>query len=378
MTNTLMRLVSVFCKSLRQQTRDVLSLGLALAFAPCMVLLYWLFFPSGSTTYAVLVLNPDACAGCVEALQKVTYADGKPLLVVRPVADRAQAEARLRNRDAAVLLILPPNFAQAAAKEAEDPATLTLVGDLTNPAYAVAAALTSGALDEYLQATSCQPRAMRLTEEPLGQSAARTEFENYVPGLLIFAVTMLIFQAAMTVTREVEAGTLRRLRLTRMTALDFLGGTSAALALVGVTALTLALATAWALGFRSQGPLWLAALVGAITSLSVVGVGLVVACFSHKVTQAFLIANFPLALFMFFSGAIYPMPRVPLFTLAGHAVGLYDILPPTHAVVALNKVLTLGQGIGDIAYELAALGVLSLLYFAAGVWLFQRTHLQAD
>jgi len=85
-----------------------------------------------------------------------------------------------------------------------------------------------------------------------------------------------------------------------------------------------------------------------------------------------------LALFMFFSGAVFPIPRVTLFTVGGRAIGLYDVLPPTHAVVALNKVLTLGAGLGDVIYELAALLILSAVYFAAGVWLFSRTHLRAD
>ena len=114
-----------------------------------------------------------------------------------------------------------------------------------------------------------------------------------------------------------------------------------------------------------------------MASLSVIGTGLVVACFSETVAQAFVIANFPLGLFMFFSGAMFPIPQVPLITIAGRSIGLYDILPPTHAVVALNKVLTLGADLGDVTYELAALLVLSVLYFAVGVWLFRRRHLRA-
>ena len=47
-------------------------------------------------------------------------------------------------------------------------------------------------------------------------------------------------------------------------------------------------------------------------------------------------------------------------------------------VVALNKVLTMGAGLGDVMYELAALLILSVVYFAVGVWLFSRTHLRAD
>jgi ABC-2 type transport system permease protein len=130
------------------------------------------------------------------------------------------------------------------------------------------------------------------------------------------------------------------------------------------------------LGFRSQGPLWAAIAIGAIASLSVIGVGLIVACFSRTVTQAFLIANFPLAFFMFFSGAMFPVPRLTLFTIGSQSVALFDILPPSHAVIALQKVFVLGARLSDVLYELIALTVLSGLYFAIGVWLFKRTQLR--
>jgi ABC-2 type transport system permease protein len=186
---------------------------------------------------------------------------------------------------------------------------------------------------------------------------------------------MLIFLAAMVVAREVESGTLRRLQITRMTSFDFLGGVTLAMLSLAVFSLLLTIATAVWLGFRSQGSLWVAVAVGAVASLSVIGAGLVVACFSRSVSQAFVIANFPLGLFMFFSGAIFPLPKVVLFQLAGHDVGLFDFLPPSHAVVALNKVLTLGAGLQEVTFELTALLLLSLLYFSAGVWLFQRLHM---
>jgi len=83
-----------------------------------------------------------------------------------------------------------------------------------------------------------------------------------------------------------------------------------------------------------------------------------------------------LFLMMFFTGTFMPVPGGELFTLGDHIFRIYDVLPPTHAVVALNKVLTLGEGLSAIQFELAALLALSVLYFAGGVWLFQRTHLR--
>ncbi|HZK49837.1 MAG TPA: ABC transporter permease, partial [Thermoleophilia bacterium] len=220
------------------------------------------------------------------------------------------------------------------------------------------------------------PSPVGLAEEPLGGSATRTEFEAYVPGLIVFSVMMLVFLTAMAVAREVESGTLRRLQLTRMTSFDLMVGVSVAPVLVGVTAVLLTFGTATMVGFHSQGPLWVAVLVCAVTSLCIVGAGLVVGALVKTVTQAFLAANFPLILFMFFSGAIFPVPRVTLFRLLGHSFGPYDVLPPTHAVAALGKVLTLGEGLGDVAYELSVLSVLSVAYFALGVWLFHRKWLR--
>ena len=74
-------------------------------------------------------------------------------------------------------------------------------------------------------------------------------------------------------------------------------------------------------------------------------------------------------------GAIYPIQQVTMLSLHGHAVGPYDVQPPKHAVTALGKVLTLDSSLGDVRFELAALVLLSLAYFALGVRLFDRRRM---
>ncbi len=387
-----MRFLSVFVKSMREQFRNLMVLALTLVFAPVFVFAYWLFFPAeGSTAYRVLVINEDqgmeidgapyhAGEEATDAIARVTYAGGTPLLTVRHVASTTEAEALLRDRQGVAYFRFPEDFSrQLAAARAGDPSASTELvfgGDLTNPYYPVAAILATSAVDSYVQQVTGLTPPVQYVEEPLAGSGSRTEFETYVPGMFIFAVIMLVFAASMTVAREVENGTLRRLQITRMTAFDLLGGTSLTLVIVGVAAEMLAFATAIALGFRSYGPVWAAVLVGAVTSVSVIGVGMIVAAFSRSVSQAFVIANFPLGVFMFLSGAIFPIPSVTLIEIAGQPIGLCDFLPPRHAVVALNKILTLGAGLDEVAYELVSLVVLSVLYFAIGVWIFQRRHLR--
>src|SRR5512133_157817 len=189
------------------------------------------------------------------------------------------------------------------------------------------------------------------------------------------AVVLMIFQAAMLPARDIETGALLRLRLSPITSLEYLGGLSIWMTLITILSVLVTFATAVALGFRSQGPLWLAVLIDIITALSIIAIGLIVACLSKTVSQAFVIANFPLGLLMFLTGAAFPLPRPTLFSLLGHSVSYADLLPPTHAVIALNKIFTLGAGAQDVLFELAALVLLTALYFGASVWLFQRTQM---
>lgn len=386
-----MRMWTVFLKTWREMSRDWWALGLTLVFSPLFVFGYWAFTQGSSTSYTVLVINQDqgaalpgggslqAAEGAIQAIQAVRYADGNPLLKVSRLDNLAQVERILKDRGAVAFLVIPPDFSRTIlalqSGDHSQSAQITFGGDLTNPYYAVGATLAIGAVDGYVIQTTGQKPLVKYVENALAGSAARTEFEIYTPGVMIFSVMMLIFLAAMVVAREVESGTLTRLQITRMTSFDFLGGVTLAMLSLAVLSLLITIQTAVWLGFRSLGPLWAAVVVGTVASLSVIGAGLLVACFSRSVSQAFVIANFPLGLFMFFSGAIFPLPKLVIFHLAGHDVGLFDFLPPAHAVVALNKVLTLGAGLQDVLYELTALILLSMLYFGVGVWLFQRLHM---
>ena len=380
-----MKILKIFWKTLKEQARDSVTLGLSLIIGSFFVLLYWLMIPSGSTTYGVMVQNLDTGPRGKEAinlLETLAYPSGDPLLDVMLVDNQQKAENVLKDRDAEVLLIIPDNFSitlQAVVDEKNPtPAQVTLVGDITNPYYAVGAVMAGSVIDEYVQIQTGEIPPIQFSEIALGASAGRSEFDLYIPGILIVSVVMLVFIVSMTITHEVETGTLRRLQMTSMKASELLIGISLPTILLGIVSLLLTLIVAIALGFTSQGSIFAALLIGGITAIAVVGIGLIVAAFSKSVSQAFIIANFPLIFFMFFSGAVYPIPRIILFQAAGINISLYDVLPPTHAVMALNKILTLGSGLSDVLYELVSLLILSLLYYLIGIWLFHRRHLRLE
>ena len=171
-----MKILKIFWKSLKEQARDWSTMSLSLIIGPFFVLLYWLMIPSGSTTYGVMVLNQDkgsSGADSITVMEALSYASGDPLLDVTTVTDRDEAETLLQDRDAEVLIIIPEDFSEtvlAASLEEETAASaITLVGDLTNPYYAVGAIMASSAIDEYLQDVTIETRPITIEEIPWGR-----------------------------------------------------------------------------------------------------------------------------------------------------------------------------------------------------------------
>ena len=420
-----MRLWSVFRKSVKEQLREPWGLLLTLGTAPFFVLLYWLFF-GGASFFRVLVVEEtdtspsmttakpsqakeakgakagvlgkksektDAGGGrgakakgedslgvqLVRLFESLKHPGGGRLLKASLLRTRGEAERELAQRQAAAAIILPRGFSSLLTGQEDGDAKkkeVKILGDFTDPSYASAAMILQQAIERFIREATQTAAPMEIKRLAVARSDRRTAFESYIPGLLILSVVMLIFSAAMTVTYEVEMGTLRRLQLSKLSAFSFLGGISLSQVLLGTIAISLTFLMALSLGFRSQGALWVAILVGALTSLSIMGIGMIVASFARSVTEAFLLSNFPLFLLMFFSGAIRPIPKLPLFALGGREIGLYDFLQPTHAVVALNKILTLGASLGDVLFELAAVLILAALYFVVGVILFHYRRMR--
>lgn len=53
----------------------------------------------------------------------------------------------------------------------------------------------------------------------------------------------------------------------------------------------------------------------------------------------------------------------------------YDILPLTYTANAFNKILNYGEGFGGVLFEIFMICLLTVIYFAAGLVLYQKRKL---
>jgi ABC-2 type transport system permease protein len=311
-------------------------------------------------------MNPDSQgAPLIEELEAQHYTDGRPIFDITQTADLEAADVALKEQTATALVTI-----------SRDDSSVTIKGDALYMRFYRASIILESVATRYADRVTGRPEIVQLVEEPVGIASPQTEFDIYAPGMMIFALLLVIPQTAMLVAREIRWGTLRRLRLTRLRAWDLLTGISLAQMIVAVAQVVVVFASALLMGFHNQGSLSLAVAVGLAVSFSAVGLGLIVACFMENDSQAINVGSTVTMIQVLLSGSFYQLPPLTVFTLAGHQIDLFDVFPATHGFLALQQVLCYGAGLREVSFRLGATLVLSVLYFGVGVAVFQRLQMQ--
>ena len=302
--------------------------------------------------------------GLVSELLATRYADGRPAF--RVVQNEAQEPVDEALRDHQVTAALSVDRANSGEL------TVTVRGDALYTRFYRAGTLLTSAINRYADRAAGRQPIVEVESEPISPGGPRTELDVYAPGMIVFGLLLIAPQTAMLVAREIRWRTLRRLRLTRMTAAHFLGGIALAQTVVAVFQVALMFGAALLMGFNNQGSLTLAMLIGVAISVSAIGQGLLVACFVENDSQAANVGSTVAMLQVFLSGAFYQLPPITIFTLAGHQIDLFDVFPAKHGFLALQQTLTFGDGLDAISFRLGATLVLSAISAAAGIALFHH------
>jgi len=387
-----MRLLSYLGKTFKENVREWKIFILALVFGPFFVYMMYAYFGAATPSYGLLVADLDTPVetGGGQTLQAgkvlaaawaaVRYPDGKPVFKITAAGDLEKARRSLKNRDADLLVVIPEGLSRAIVDQARGRAgvipPLKNIGDESSVRFMVAAAFADSVSYAYIGSALGKELPAFVEFEAAGSARPRTDFDLYVPALLVLAIIMVLFTAAASLIKEVDKGTITRLALSKLTTPEFLGAITVNQLFIGLAALGLTYLSAMSVGYRGAGSAALVLLVGAVSILSVVAFSLLVAAWMKTIYELLTVGVFPFFILMFFSESMFPLPRLTLFRLAGRAFYANDILPTALTVKAFNKILNFEAGFGEIAFELGAMLVLTVLYFAAGVWAFRARHLK--
>lgn len=386
-----MRILAFMRKTLLENLREWKILILTLVFAPAFVYMMWGYFHAATPAYSLLVVNhdtrgesessvPNEVRGLIATWEDAAHPDGRPVFDVTEVAGLPEALATIRNHNADLVVEIPAGFSQTLADFREDkseaPASLINHADEKSVRSSMAMALSDYTAYTYASQLTAAATPLDVSLQSLGSSRSLNEFDLYVPALLVLAIIMVLFTAATSLIKEVDQGTVTRLMLSKLRTTEFLTAVTINQVFIGVTALALAYLAALSCGYRSDGSMAMVLLIGAATTLGVVAIAVLTAAFLRSMFELLTVGTFPFFILMFFSEAMFPLPRIRVWEIGNNVLYANDVLPPTLGVRALNKVLNYGGGFEDIAFELSAVLILSAVYFVLGAWLFRRRHLR--
>ena len=389
-----MRILPLFKKAMIENFRDWKILIMGLTFAPFFVVLMYFYFGEAVESYRVLFINHDqgvitkdgnpfnAGQTLISEMMKIKYSDGTNMLKVSQEEELAEAQKRLKKKSVDVIVEIPENFSQILMDYKEgkrpDPAVVKTYGDPANAKYMMAAAWSDSIAYQFTVNWTGLKGPLQLETESLSQLQSLTDFDLYVPGLLALALMMLMFTAAATLIKEKDKGTLVRLRISNMVTSEWLLAVSLTQVIIGLLAVGLTYLTAVMFGYQTEGSLMSVTVVCVLSCVAIIAISFLVAALLRTIFDLMTIGCFPFFILMFFSGGMFPIPALKLFVVGGYTINVNDILPTSHSIGAMNKILNRGAGIGEVGFEMGAIVILSIVYFVAGIWLFTRRHMHAS
>ncbi|MGD9925176.1 MAG: ABC transporter permease [Pseudorhodoplanes sp.] len=319
---------------------------------------------------AVLVYeDSDLSRSILAALRNTSYFE-----ITRQAKSEAEMDYLIRSGQVLFGIEIPAGF-ERKVRRGERPAIL-VAADASDPvgtgtALGALEGIISTALarDRGLPATLQSQPAFEIRQHRRYNPAADTSL-NIVPGLLgtILTMTMLIF-TALSVTREIERGTMESLLSMPIRPLEIMLGKIAPYIIIGCLQAALIVITAVALfDVPIAGSITLLALLSMLFIATNLSIGYTFSTIAQNQLQAIQMS------FMFFlpnillSGFMFPFAGMPRWA---QVIG--EALPLTHYIRIVRGILLKGADIYDLHMEALALAGLMIVAMTLAVQRFRTT-----
>ncbi|MDP4222105.1 MAG: ABC transporter permease [Bacteroidota bacterium] len=378
-----MKTTACFIKTLRENLRDWKILILVLVFAPFFIYLMYMYMGGErSSVHRIVVINNDEkgpyAGELIKVWRSLNAENGKPVLEIQVVSDSTTAKRMVMNKDADLYVSIPDDFSDSFDRFLANRngliSPITSYGDRSNVKYISAASFVDYTTYSYISLRTGIRVPVNIKYEFSGRSMILSEFDLYVPALLVLSIIMMLFSAGASIVREVEKDTITRLSLSYLRSSQFMAALSLNQVIIGILCLLLTLLSAFSVGYRTSGSIPLLLVAGALTCFSVISISIITASFIRTMFGLLTLGCFPFFILMFFSDCFMPLPKINLFSIAGNQLYLNDILPTATATRAFNKILNYDAGFSDVLFELTWILLLSILYFWIGTRFFRKKY----
>ena len=364
------RCYAMMVKEFIQLRRDRVSFAMIVMIPVLQLLLFGYAInttPRNLPTAVLLQEDSDLARSVLKALQNTAY-----FHFTREVHDVAEFDELLLSGKVLFGVEIPLDF-ERAVRRGDDPALL-VAADATDPVAAGSALSALGVIvqtalahDLFVGDPASPPFEIRVHARYNPASSSRL---NIVPGLIgtILTMTMLIF-TALSVTREIERGTMENLLSMPITPVEVMLGKIVPYVVVGFIQATLILGIGVVLfGVPVLGSLSLLAALSALFITANLAIGYTFSTIAKNQLQAMQMSIMFFLPSILLSGFMFPFAGMPVWA---QYVG--EGLPLTHYLRVVRGIMLKGATLQNLQYDAIALLALMLLAMAVAVTRFRRT-----
>jgi ABC-2 type transport system permease protein len=364
------RSFAMMVKEFIQLRRDRVSFAM-IVMIPVMQLLLFGFAinttPHNLPAAVLLQEDSDLARSVLKALENTAY-----FRFVREVHDVAEFDNLLTSGKVLFGVEIPRGF-ERAVRRGDYPALL-VAADATDP-VAAASALSSlavvvqTALSHDLYTGDPPSLAFEIRAHARYNPAASSRL-NIVPGLVgtILTMTMLIF-TALSVTREIERGTMESLLSMPITPTEVMLGKIVPYVLVGFIQATLIVSIGvFLFGVPVHGSLIMLALLSTLFITTNLSIGYTFSTIAQNQLQAMQMSLMFFLPSILLSGFMFPFLGMPVW-----AQYIGEGLPLTHYLRIVRAIMLKGATLQNLEHDTIALVLLMLLAMTIAVMRFRRT-----
>jgi len=323
--------------------------------------------PRNLPTAVLMQERTDLSRSILAALENTKY-----FRITQLPHSEAEVDQLLASGAVLFAVEIPANF-ERSVRRGDKPAML-VIADATDP---VASGTALGALGEVLRTALSHDRDVpdsptmpfEIRTHARYNPAAVTQL-NIVPGLVgtILTMTMLIF-TALSVTREIERGTMESLLSMPITPFEIMLGKIVPYILVGFVQASLIISIGVTLfGIPVVGNLAVLAALSTLFIATNLSIGYTFSTVAQNQLQAMQMSMMFFLPNILLSGFMFPFSGMPVW-----AQYIGEALPLTHFLRIVRAIMLKGSNLSDLRYDAIAMFVLMLVAMTIAVTRFRRT-----
>lgn len=361
---------AMLVKEFIQFKRDRVSFAMIIMIPLVQLLLFGYAIntnPRNLPTAVLMQESTDLSRSILAALENTKY-----FRVTQLPHSEAEVDELLASGTVLFAIEIPAKF-ERSVRRGDRPAML-VIADATDP---VASGTALGTLNMVLQTALLHDRAVPASPTMPFEIRTHARYNpaaitalNIVPGLVgtILTLTMLIF-TALSVTREIERGTMENLLSMPITPVEIMLGKIIPYVLVGFVQAALIIGIGVTLfDVPIVGNL---AMLSALSTLFIatnLSIGYTFSTVAQNQLQAMQMSMMFFLPNILLSGFIFPFAGMPIW-----AQWIGEALPLTHYIRIVRSIMLKGSNLADLHYDAIAMFVLMLIAMTIAVTRFRRT-----